>query len=236
MPGSGVGDDDVVAVPIGALDGDQPQALANVRGLLRNRTLVFDGWPRTHPEDLVGNRIDRDEARRLVHAASIEPQGGPSIETNDPFPTRPLGLAGRPAPLETGSTMEIVLLVEANPAERRWLGERLKDAGYALVDCPGPRREDFSCLGVRGQHCALVEIADVVILDGRVLQHGTDRKAATRLVHSYLTSGKPVLVLIDSGAAPPSFESDRVATADRSDPSTVLKAVGELLDSGSRVA
>ncbi len=43
------------------------------------------------------------------------------------------------------------------------------------MDCPGPQREDFTCLGIRGQRCALVAIADLAILDGRVLlEPGTD--------------------------------------------------------------
>lgn len=132
--------------------------------------------------------------------------------------------------------MKMVLLVEADPSDRERLGGWLEKAGYGLIDCPGPQRQDFTCLGVRGQHCALVEIADIAILDGRVFQEGADHKAATRLLHYYLVSGKPVLVLINHGADLLSFENDRVAIADRSDRSAVLAAVGELLEADSRVA
>lgn len=127
--------------------------------------------------------------------------------------------------------MKLVLLVEANAEDRRRLGGWLEDAGYSLMDCPGPRREDFSCLGVRGRRCALVEIADLAILDSRVLHRASmDNRAATRLVHYYLTSGKPVLVLTDSAGSPLMFENDRIAIADRSSQKAVLTAAKELLD------
>lgn len=126
--------------------------------------------------------------------------------------------------------MNLILLVESNPEDRRRLGTWLEQAGYSLMDCPGPSRQDFSCLGIRGKHCALVEIADIAILDGRVLQSGTDVKSATRLLHYYLQSGKPVVLLVDKKSDRPRFESDRVATADRGNRDAILTAVTDLLD------
>ena len=113
----------------------------------------------------------------------------------------------------------------------------MEAAGNSLMDCPGPRREDFSCLGIRGRRCALVEIADLAILDGRILQEAVpDYRDARKLVHYYLNSGKPVLVLTDGRDGPLTFENDRVASADRSNRRAVLKAVGELLEAGCLVS
>jgi hypothetical protein len=127
--------------------------------------------------------------------------------------------------------MKLILLVESVAADRRRVGQWLEDAGYNLMDCPGPQRADFSCLGVRGRRCALVEIADLAILDSRVLHRASsDDRAATRLVHYYLTSGKPVLVLTDPSTSPLTFENDRIAIADRSSKKAVVTAAKELLD------
>jgi hypothetical protein len=127
---------------------------------------------------------------------------------------------------------KLILLVEPDPHDRDHLGASLEAAGYGLMDCPGPRREDFTCLGIHGRRCALVEIADLAILDARALQAaGVDRKPAARLLHYYLSSDKPVLVLTDQQEQPFSFENDRVAEADRSNSAAVLTAVTELLTS-----
>ena len=126
---------------------------------------------------------------------------------------------------------KLILLVECDDNDRRRLGAWLEGAGYGLMDCPGPQREDFTCVGVRGRPCALVEIADLAILDGRVLlQAGADQKAARRLLHYYLASDKPVLILADKAESGLSFDNDRVALAKRSSRKAVLAAVSDLLD------
>lgn len=131
----------------------------------------------------------------------------------------------------------LILLVESNEDDRLRLGEWLEGAGYSLMDCPGPKREDFTCLGIRGQSCALVEIADLAILDGRVLlEASTDRKAATRLLRYYLASDKPVLVLAEGTDADFSFEDDRVAIATRVNRTSVVEAVRELLELDTQAA
>lgn len=127
--------------------------------------------------------------------------------------------------------MQLVLLVHSNGDDRRKLGGWLEAAGYSLMDCPGPKREDFSCLGIRGRRCALVEIADLVILDGRVLEEaGGENEGVRKLLHYYLGCGKPILVLLDRIDGGIAFENDRVATADRSDREAILRAARDLLD------
>lgn len=145
--------------------------------------------------------------------------------------------AGTP-PKPTGRrTDSLVLLVEPDDTDRARLGAWLEAAGYRVIDCPGPKREDFTCLGVRGESCALVEVADLAILDGRTLfEADTDPRAATRLLRYYLGTDKPVLVLADGIGADFSFEDDRVAVASRASRAAVLAAVRELFDIDRLVA
>ena len=80
-------------------------------------------------------------------------------------------------------------------------------------------------------------IADLAILDGRVLlEASTDRKAATRLLRYYLASDKPVLVLAEGTDADFSFEDDRVAIATRVNRTSVVEAVRELLELDTQAA
>jgi hypothetical protein len=141
----------------------------------------------------------------------------------------------RPKPAEATENA-LILLVEPEETDRRRVGGWLEAAGYSVMDCPGPKREDFTCLGVRGERCALVEMADLAILDGRaLLEAGTDQ-AATHLLRYYLASDKPVLVLADGIGAEFSFEDDRVAVATRASRTSVLTAVRELFDVDRLVA
>ena len=140
----------------------------------------------------------------------------------------------RPADRRPG---RLVLLIEPDESDRSRLGEWLEGAGYSVMLCPGPKREDFTCLGVRGQRCALVEIAELAILDGKtLLEAESDPQAATRLLRYYLGSDKPVLVLADGIGAEFSFEDDRVAVATRASRQSVLTAVRELLQLDRLVA
>lgn len=130
---------------------------------------------------------------------------------------------------------KLILLVEGDETERERIGGWLQEAGYGLMDCPGPQRQDFTCLGVRGEHCALVEIADLAILDSYSLLDAPDYKAASCLLRYYLRSDKPVLVLADGIGSEFSFEADRVAVATRASRASVLEAVRELLDVDGRI-
>jgi hypothetical protein len=133
-------------------------------------------------------------------------------------------------------TDTLVLLVESDEPTRKQLGDWLEQAGYGVMDCPGPRREDFTCLGIRGRRCALVEIADVAILDGRVLgQAEPDIKAAGRLLHYYVGSQKPVVVLMDAREPHFHFESATVARANRGSRESVLGAIRELVNDRATV-
>jgi hypothetical protein len=93
-----------------------------------------------------------------------------------------------------GSTS--VLVVEADPQERRRFGAWLERAGFDVLECPGPTEPDYTCVGSRGGACPLARHADVVVLDmsldSEAVVIGT---AAEELLGLYLFAGHAVVVL-----------------------------------------
>jgi CheY-like chemotaxis protein len=89
-----------------------------------------------------------------------------------------------------------VLLVEAQPANRRRYADWLEESGYEVSVCPGPTAPDYSCVGGRRGRCPLVEPADIVVLDldldSEIEQEGT---SAFELLSLYTGSGKPVVAV-----------------------------------------
>ncbi|MEX2555019.1 MAG: hypothetical protein WEB06_05250 [Actinomycetota bacterium] len=61
-----------------------------------------------------------------------------------------------------------VLLVEPDSVRRNEIGRWLEDAGYEVLDCPGPSAPDYSCIAACGAPCPLAGAADVVVLDMRL--------------------------------------------------------------------
>jgi CheY-like chemotaxis protein len=90
----------------------------------------------------------------------------------------------------------VVLVVEADPAERELFSSWLEGSGFTVLACPGPTEPDFMCVGDRKGTCPLAEAADVVVLDmsleSEALMRGT---AAEDLLGLYLVSGRPVVTL-----------------------------------------
>jgi hypothetical protein len=90
----------------------------------------------------------------------------------------------------------LVLLVEPEEAEQERFAAWLEAAGIGVMVCPGPQRVDFTCLGVRGQRCGLVEIADLAIVDVRVFDGAYQEHTPSReLLRCYLRADKPILLL-----------------------------------------
>jgi hypothetical protein len=89
-----------------------------------------------------------------------------------------------------------VLIVEADPAERRRFGAWLERAGFEVFTCPGPSEPDYTCLGSRGGACPLAAEADLVVLDmsldSEAVVIGTP---AEELLGLYLLAGHRVVVL-----------------------------------------
>jgi CheY-like chemotaxis protein len=90
----------------------------------------------------------------------------------------------------------VVLVVEADPAERELFSSWLEGSGFTVLACPGPSEPDFTCVGDRKGTCPLAEAADVVVLDmsleSEALMRGT---AAEDLLGLYLVSDRPVVTL-----------------------------------------
>ena len=97
---------------------------------------------------------------------------------------------------EDRETQGVVLVVEADPAERELFSSWLEGSGFTVLACPGPTEPDFTCVGDRKGTCPLAEAADVVVLDmsleSEALMRGT---AAEDLLGLYLVSGRPVVTL-----------------------------------------
>ena len=109
-------------------------------------------------------------------------------------------------------TDRLVLLVEPDAGEREQFGSWLEAAGYGVINCPGPPGAGMVCLGQRG----LVEIADVLALDLRLVRDAAgERTPGRRLIHYYLTSGKPVILLGDTAQLGTRYRDDQVALLPR---------------------
>jgi hypothetical protein len=105
----------------------------------------------------------------------------------------------------------LVLLVEPDSVERDQFGSWLEAAGYGVINCPGPPAPGMVCLGQRGRPCGLVEISDLLVLDLRLVRDAvTDRTPGRRLVHYYLSSGKPVMLLGDPAQVGKRYRDDQV--------------------------
>lgn len=46
---------------------------------------------------------------------------------------------------------KLVLLVEPDEDGRERLGGWLEKQGFGVMECPGPSRADYTCLGVQGR-------------------------------------------------------------------------------------
>ena len=94
----------------------------------------------------------------------------------------------------------MVLVVEADPAERESFSSWLEESGFTVLACPGPTEPDYTCVGDRTGACPLADAADVVVLDmsldSEALMMGT---AAEALLGLYLVSGRPVVTLGSRG-------------------------------------
>ncbi|HYM49511.1 MAG TPA: hypothetical protein VET65_02950 [Candidatus Limnocylindrales bacterium] len=134
------------------------------------------------------------------------------------------------APARAGGKPAIALLVEADEADRERYGAWLEGAGIGVINCPGPKRDDFTCLGVRGERCGLVEIADLAILDVRLLDDAyRPATGSRRLLHYYLNSGKPIVLVGSLDRSERRIRDDQVALVRRPSARSLVSAVRRLL-------
>lgn len=112
----------------------------------------------------------------------------------------------------------LVLLVEPDADARERYGAWLEGEGYGVINCPGPPGAGMVCLGQRGRACGLVEIADALVLDLNLVQDAVSKRTpGRRLLHYYLSSGKPVMLLAHPGQAGSRYQDEGVAIVQRSE-------------------
>jgi DNA-binding response OmpR family regulator len=133
----------------------------------------------------------------------------------------------RPIPLR-------VLLVEADSRERDRLGRALEEAGFEVLQCPGPGGPDYVCVGGRGERCPLAEAADVIVLDlwlrSDTIMTGTP---GWELLSFYGSMAKPVVALSAPGDPFTPMGEGSVAVLRRPPELTELIAAVVRLASGS---
>lgn len=124
----------------------------------------------------------------------------------------------------------LVLLVEPEEAEQEHLAAWLEGAGIGVMVCPGPNRQDFTCLGVRGQPCGLVEIADLAIVDVRVFEGAYQQHTPSReLLRHYLRADKPILLLGPMRGSARVFRDVEVGLLERPTRRSLIGSVRRLL-------
>lgn len=129
------------------------------------------------------------------------------------------------------------VLVVAYPAEERVrLAGWVREAGYLVTTCPGPRG-DVPCAGMRGR-CALADVADAVVLD-LTLEDDllADSIPGWQVLDVYIALGLGVVALVDAGDSLLVSRSSLVVSLPRSaGRAELVEAVEEALARSRRVA
>lgn len=123
-----------------------------------------------------------------------------------------------------------VLLVSSDEGLRTDVGGWLEAAGYDVMSCPGPRHPRHSCVGLRGETCALERAAEVCIVDLHPMgDELIDRSGRAELVRLYGEGGRPVVVLVDGDDVLDLEPLGGVVTLERTvDPRTLASTVSDL--------
>lgn len=86
--------------------------------------------------------------------------------------------------------------MEPDPVECERLSSILEGQGFQTLECPGPTRPDYTCLGVRSGRCPLASEDAVVVLDTNLDSEAVGMgTAAEDLLGFYLEAGHPVVAL-----------------------------------------
>ncbi|HEX9410277.1 MAG TPA: hypothetical protein VF986_01075 [Actinomycetota bacterium] len=112
-----------------------------------------------------------------------------------------------------GEERAAVLLVERSGKARDRIGRWLEEAGYDVLDCPGPIGPEYRCVAGRTGDCPLVHGADAVVLDlsleSDAVLEGT---SAVDLLGYYLDSGLPVVAITHEEEPVHLFSEENLAT------------------------
>lgn len=125
----------------------------------------------------------------------------------------------------------VALVVQSEARRQERIASWLEDAGFEVMECPGPRAPTYACVGGRRGSCPLVAPADVVVLDLRLesedVMEGT---SAAELLALYTSAGKPVVVWGPDTSIARVFPDVRVVAW----PSTPAALVGSALSALAR--
>jgi CheY-like chemotaxis protein len=92
--------------------------------------------------------------------------------------------------------MTTVLVVESERLVRDVVADRLDEAGYEVIACPGPSAPNYTCIGTRGGRCPLEAAADVVVMDADLPgEDVADAASGLDLLSHYTGVGKPLVAL-----------------------------------------
>jgi hypothetical protein len=127
--------------------------------------------------------------------------------------------------------MRRVLVVSEAAGEGDRICDRLEEAGFDVMRCPGPRAPTYECIASRGCNCPLATGTDCVVLDGELESDAALQGTPSWWLASYYRShGLPVIALTDPLGTSPLQEQDGVSVvARRADPDLVLAAVRQAL-------
>ena len=133
-----------------------------------------------------------------------------------------------------GEEKATVLLVERSATARDRIGSWLEEAGYEVLDCPGPTGPEYRCVAGRGRGCPLVRGADAVVLDlwldSDAALEGT---SAVDLMGYYLGHGLPVVALTHRDEPVHLFSEENLTTLPwPPDRREIVETVRELLRAG----
>jgi len=125
-----------------------------------------------------------------------------------------------------------VLLVEADAEDRELLGSWLEGAGFQVLACPGPQAPGYLCVGGRTGRCPLIEPADIIVVDLRLLsEDAIEGTGAAELLALYTSSGKPVVALGPDPEITRVFAPAVVVGPWPPEPYWLVKSVQDALDS-----
>ena len=108
----------------------------------------------------------------------------------------PRGIRSHSRYSSKGGAVTTVLLVESERLVRDVVADRLEEAGYQVIACPGPSAPNYTCIGTRRNACPLEAATDVVVLDAELSGEDVpDAASEVDLLNYYTGAGKPVVAV-----------------------------------------
>lgn len=103
-----------------------------------------------------------------------------------------------------------------------------------MLACPGPQEPGYVCVGGRSGWCPLIEPADAVVIDLRLVgEDATEGTSAAELLALYTSSGRPVVAFGPDPGIARAFAPAVVVGDWPPEPYSLVKSVQDALDSGA---